>query len=96
MKDTQILSAFHELPAEPGPRSLPTAPLYDACQVGVALRAVLFVEAAVVSRPAADRVVLDCGSKTLTSDAGRGFDPLPGHGWVFTGPDDTTPDRDIL
>lgn len=47
MKDTQILSAFHELPAEPGPRSLPTAPLYDACQVGVALRAVLFVEAAV-------------------------------------------------
>lgn len=44
MKDTQILSAFQELPAETAPRSEPDTPLYDACKVGVALRAVLFVE----------------------------------------------------
>jgi two-component system sensor histidine kinase AlgZ len=47
MKDTQILSAFHELPpqgAQPG-----TAPalVFDACHVGVVLRAVLFVEVVV-------------------------------------------------
>lgn len=47
MKDTQILSAFHQLPPEPVPRSELLTPLYDACQVGVALRAVLFVEAVV-------------------------------------------------
>jgi two-component system sensor histidine kinase AlgZ len=47
MKDTQILSAFHELPPETVPRSEMVTPLYDACQVGVALRAVLFVEATV-------------------------------------------------
>lgn len=47
MKDTQILSAFQELPAEKLPSRENGAPLYDACQVGVALRAVLFVEATV-------------------------------------------------
>lgn len=47
MKDTQILSAFQELPAERLPPQQTGAPLYDACQVGVALRAVLFVEATV-------------------------------------------------
>ncbi|HWJ96449.1 MAG TPA: histidine kinase [Telluria sp.] len=42
MKDSQILSAFHDLPAPP-PR--PAAVLvFDACHVGVILRAVLFVE----------------------------------------------------
>ncbi|WP_210547182.1 histidine kinase [Rhodoferax sp. PAMC 29310] len=47
MKDTQILSAFHELapaPAEPG---LGQVLVFDACHVGVVLRAVLFVEAVV-------------------------------------------------
>lgn len=44
MKDTQILSAFHELPMERPARSVTAPTLYDACQVGVALRAVLFVE----------------------------------------------------
>ena len=47
MKDTQILSAFQELPAETLPRRETATLLYDACQVGVALRAVLFVEIAV-------------------------------------------------
>ena len=47
MKDTQILSAFHELPAETVPRSEKVTLLYDACQVGVILRAVLFVQAVV-------------------------------------------------
>ena len=45
MRDLQILSTFHELTPEltaPAP-----VPLFDACQVGVALRAVLFVEVAV-------------------------------------------------
>jgi two-component system, LytTR family, sensor histidine kinase AlgZ len=47
MKDTQILSAFQELPV-PATAPRPVSPmLYDACQVGVALRAVLFVEAVV-------------------------------------------------
>src|SRR2546428_6143100 len=42
------------------------------------------VLATVVSRPAADRLVLDCGSKTLTTDLARGFGPTPGYGVVLT------------
>jgi len=45
MNDSQILSTFQELTSEP---STPApAPLFDACHIGVALRAVLFVEAVV-------------------------------------------------
>ncbi len=47
MKDSQILSTFQELapaPAAPGPAR---ALVFDACHVGVVLRAVLFVEAVV-------------------------------------------------
>ena len=47
MKDTQILSAFQELSPESPANATPAVLLYDACQVGVALRAVLFVEAVV-------------------------------------------------
>ena len=43
----------------------------------------LTVLATVVSKPAADRVILDCGSKTLTSDLARGFDAVPGYGVVL-------------
>jgi D-serine deaminase-like pyridoxal phosphate-dependent protein len=43
----------------------------------------LTVIATVVSAPAADRVVLDSGSKTLAADAARGFAPAAGHGDVF-------------
>ena len=52
MKDTQILSAFQEMPAAPDSRPADAAPLepalvFDACQTGVVLRAVLFVEVCV-------------------------------------------------
>ncbi len=43
----------------------------------------LTVMATVVSKPAADRVILDCGSKTLSSDAARGFGKPAGYGAVF-------------
>ena len=39
--------------------------------------------ATVVSAPAPDRVVLDCGSKTLAADGVRGFTPASGHGDVY-------------
>lgn len=45
----------------------------------------MFVMTSVVSRPAADRVVLDAGSKTLSNDLARGFSPQPGHGLVLAG-----------
>ena len=45
MKDSQILSAFHDLPGQAAPAEEPTRVLvFDACHVGVVLRAVLFVE----------------------------------------------------
>jgi D-serine deaminase-like pyridoxal phosphate-dependent protein len=40
----------------------------------------LTVLATVVSKPAGDRIILDCGSKTLSSDGARGFAPSPGYG----------------
>jgi D-serine deaminase-like pyridoxal phosphate-dependent protein len=45
----------------------------------------LTVLATVVSKPAADRIILDCGSKTLSSDQARGVTPTPGYGVVLTG-----------
>jgi two-component system sensor histidine kinase AlgZ len=47
MKDTQILSAFQELNSVPAAAEPQRALVFDACQMGVMLRAVLFVEAAV-------------------------------------------------
>jgi two-component system sensor histidine kinase AlgZ len=44
MKDTQILSAFQDLSPESSRIQAAPSPLFDACQVGVALRAVLYVE----------------------------------------------------
>jgi D-serine deaminase-like pyridoxal phosphate-dependent protein len=44
----------------------------------------LTVLATVVSKPAADRIILDCGSKTLSSDQARGTKPTPGYGVVLT------------
>ena len=51
----------------------------------------LTVLARVVSKPAADRFILDAGSKTLTNDGARGFAPAPGYGVVLRDgrPDDT-------
>lgn len=49
MKDTQILSVFHEPATQPSPQGAlrPMALVFDACHVGVVLRAVLFVQAVV-------------------------------------------------
>ena len=49
MKDTQILSAFHDTAPQPFEDAVlrPAALVFDACHVGVVLRAVLFVQAVV-------------------------------------------------
>jgi two-component system sensor histidine kinase AlgZ len=50
MKDSQILSVFQELTPKPATSPTPTSTtvlVFDACHVGVVLRAVLFVEAVV-------------------------------------------------
>jgi D-serine deaminase-like pyridoxal phosphate-dependent protein len=73
---------------------------YDRTQVALGSAAIgdcaLFIVASVVSRPAPDRAVLDCGSKTLTSDGARGFAEAPGYGLVFLASDDNTPDPSII
>lgn len=46
MKDSQILSVFHETKPGPDPVSDEGALVFDACQMGVVLRSVLFVEVA--------------------------------------------------
>ncbi len=56
----------------------------------------LFIVATVVSRPAPDRVILDCGSKTLTNDGCRGFSAMPGHGLVFLSSSEDVPDPSII
>lgn len=60
---------------------------FDRTQVGLGAASfddcAMTVLAGVVSKPAADRLILDCGSKTLSSDMARGFTPLPGHGAIF-------------
>ena len=47
MQDTQILSAFHEMEPPQAPATLAQALVFDACHVGVVLRAVLYVEVVV-------------------------------------------------
>jgi D-serine deaminase-like pyridoxal phosphate-dependent protein len=60
---------------------------FDRTQAGLAsapaAQCALFVVSTVVSRPAADRVILDAGSKTLSSDGARGFGAAPGYGAVL-------------
>jgi D-serine deaminase-like pyridoxal phosphate-dependent protein len=48
----------------------------------------LIVMATVVSKPAADRIILDCGSKTLTNDQARGITKAVGYGAVLAGTGD--------
>ena len=76
---------------------------FDRTQVGLGAATLddcaLTVLATVVSQPAADRLVLDSGSKTLTSDGARGFSLLAGHGTVFRDlalPRGATPDADLI
>jgi D-serine deaminase-like pyridoxal phosphate-dependent protein len=56
----------------------------------------LTVLAMVVSRPASDRIILDCGSKTLSADVARGFHGADGYGLVFSDLEATTPDENLL
>lgn len=49
MKDTQILSAFQELSPDAEPAQPRPILVFDACQIGVVLRAVLFVELALAA-----------------------------------------------
>ena len=76
--------------AEPGITEMRPGnyPYFDRTQVGLGAATLddcaLTVLARVVSRPAADRAILDSGSKTLTNDLARGFAPAPGHGVVLS------------
>ena len=70
MNDSQILSAFHEGPRE-APARAQSALVFDACQVGVVLRAVLFVEAvAGVAAMFGSAGVLDWVSRMSVVSAG--------------------------
>jgi D-serine deaminase-like pyridoxal phosphate-dependent protein len=73
---------------------------FDRTQVGLGAaryeECALTVLARVVSRPARGRVILDCGSKTLSSDGARGFAPLPGYGVVLKDIDSSEPDDRLL
>lgn len=73
---------------------------FDRTQVALGAATIddcaLTVLATVVSRPAADRIILDCGSKTLSSDAARGMTPPAGYGAVFTDLRATRPDERLL
>ena len=70
---------------------------FDRMQVGIGAATwddcALTVLARVVSRPAADRLILDAGSKTLTNDLVRG---APGQGAVQQGLDTPVPDERLL
>jgi D-serine deaminase-like pyridoxal phosphate-dependent protein len=73
---------------------------FDRTQVGLGAAAwddcALTVLARVVSRPAADRVILDSGSKTLTNDLARGFAPMPGYGAVLEDIRSSRPDARLV
>lgn len=73
---------------------------FDRSQIGLGAAQLedcaLTVLATVVSKPARDRLILDCGSKTLTNDRARGFDPPPGYGLVFADPEASRPDETLL
>jgi D-serine deaminase-like pyridoxal phosphate-dependent protein len=73
---------------------------FDRTQVSLGAAAwsdcALTVLARVVSRPAADRIILDSGSKTLTNDGARGFHATPGFGAILRDVDGTEPDGSLL
>jgi D-serine deaminase-like pyridoxal phosphate-dependent protein len=60
---------------------------FDRTQVGLGAASfddcALSVLATVVSKPAADRLVLDSGAKSLAADGARGFSSIGGHGAIF-------------
>jgi D-serine deaminase-like pyridoxal phosphate-dependent protein len=54
------------------------------------------VLARVVSTPSADRIILDSGSKTLSTDQARGFRSAPGFGVVFSSLQSSDADESLL
>ncbi|MGI9134994.1 MAG: sensor histidine kinase [Rhodoferax sp.] len=64
MKDTQILSAFQDLAPATAAAPVPAALVFDACQIGVVLRAVLLVEVVLA-------VALMFGAASFTDWVGR-------------------------
>lgn len=73
---------------------------FDRTQVGLGAASwedcALTVLARVVSRPAADRIILDSGSKTLTNDLARGFGKSPGFGALLADLDGAAPDESLV
>jgi D-serine deaminase-like pyridoxal phosphate-dependent protein len=61
---------------------------FDRAQVGLGSASLddcaMTVLATVVSKPAAERLILDCGSKTLSTDSARGFTVPSGYGAILT------------
>ncbi|MGE5362394.1 MAG: alanine racemase [Bacteroidales bacterium] len=88
--------------AEPGVTELRpgTCAYYDRTQVAFGAAALddcaLTVLAMVVAKPAANRIVLDCGSKTLSADPPRAFDRTSGYGAVFTDLDMAAVDTNLV
>jgi D-serine deaminase-like pyridoxal phosphate-dependent protein len=73
---------------------------YDRTQVALGSASygdcALTVLARVVGRPAPDRLVLDCGSKTLTNDLARGQGHTAGHGALMTDLSATAADESVV
>ena len=73
---------------------------FDRTQAGLGAATLdacaLTVIATVVSRPAADRVIFDAGSKTLTTDGVRGFGTPVGYGLVYPAIGASEPDDSIV
>ncbi len=76
---------------------------FDRTQVGLGAatleQCALTVLARVVAKPAADRIILDSGSKTLAADGARGFAAISGHGAIFRDialPRGQQPDADLI
>jgi D-serine deaminase-like pyridoxal phosphate-dependent protein len=73
---------------------------YDRTQVGLGVASwddcALTILSRVVSRPASDRVILDAGSKTLTTDLARGFGDVSGFGVVLESLGSTRPNENLV
>jgi D-serine deaminase-like pyridoxal phosphate-dependent protein len=72
----------------------------DRTQVGLGSatleQCALTIVATVVSKPSPGRLVLDSGSKTLSTDGARGFTPLEGYGLVFSDLEANVPDPSLV
>jgi D-serine deaminase-like pyridoxal phosphate-dependent protein len=73
---------------------------YDRTQVALGVASwddcALTVLSRVVGRPAPDRLILDAGSKTLTTDLARGSGDVSGYGAILESIDGTKPDARLL